>query len=791
MKILNNIKALFTQDLSEKTQSDITLPASRLASLWDFGKDLIHPKGAKRPAQPYRQVDTVWICVNLIINLALSIQLVLSTKDDDIIESGPAYDFLFNNKNLKYRDFVSQTLGFYLLFREVYWIYEDPELIRPTAIRVVGAHQIEPVIDRTTGELVAYKFFKGNKSIMLDPDEVYCLKNFNPDNPHRGLGPVDAGTLTISTAYQSSLYLESLLANGARLSTILSNKTPGAKPDDKEINRLKRQFKHNYGGAVNAGEVYYAQDIEVDTVSQTLADLQMVEQNQATDNKICALFGVPPECIGLNTEAQYAQGPATQRLILFGVTPPLCDLAEAIDDGLIDKYRFTAAKNTAVPYERSKRFCGHRIPLHKKQFYRKRKQAALQSGKNVFAWFDVESHEAIQAMALDKIEKVLKLVTANVPLNQIVAAYNLPFDETAMPWGDHAWGTAGMMPLQWILDGGMDAVFGPDLPEGTEPEEAEEPEKSIIDRQSSIDIETKSTRIWQKYVASWAGLEREMTAAMRSFFRRQKNELLNRLRAELGDGKEIQNPEFKTKNSSDIVARIMFDLKIENNKLRAIHRTFYERGAKFGAAQLIAETAGTSGPDLAAAAGRATRTAAARRSLIVASQKIKNVNATTQQWLAETLGEGLAKGESLIELSKRIRADRSFMIGRAHNIARTSVSGSVSAGRLEGLKTVSDRKGWLSARNESVRSSHKNADSQYSRTAGGIPVNEKFAVGGSHLMYPGDPSGDVAEIVNCRCMLIAITAAGKQFTLDTYDRHVSFLNYAEFKTLLNEVENEV
>ena len=44
---------------------------------------------------------------------------MLSTKDDEIIESGPVYDFLFNNADQQYRDFIRETLGFYLLFREV------------------------------------------------------------------------------------------------------------------------------------------------------------------------------------------------------------------------------------------------------------------------------------------------------------------------------------------------------------------------------------------------------------------------------------------------------------------------------------------------------------------------------------------------------------------------------------------------------------------------------------------------------------------------------------------------
>ncbi|MEA3368147.1 MAG: phage portal protein, partial [Planctomycetota bacterium] len=647
----------------------------------------------------------------------------------------PLYDFLFRNENLNWAEFIESTVGYYALFREVYWVYTDftaGVAGAGSTIKVVSPEQLKPKL--RDGVLVGYELRAGNRILPLYEEDVHVIKNFNPHDPHHGCGPLTAGELAVSTAYQATQYNESTLANGARLSTLLTV-PPGTDLKDEERKKIKAEFRAQHAGARNAAKVFLAAGgLDVKTLSQTMADLQMADLSTYSARTVCALFNVPPEVVGLNTEAQYAYGPATQRLILYGIKPILSTIAGHIDAGIVARFNFNKflKRLKTAPLHRSAVHCGARTPLKARAFYREVRRKAVASGKPIFAWFDIDSHPAIQAMLHERAEKLLKFVEQGVPLNQIIAAGDLPFDESAIPWGNDWWISAGRMPARWVLDGGMDAVLGPDLPESTEEEEEEE-NKNINLRGESGNIEEKSTRIWQKYAASWQPLEREILSAMRNYLRRQKNEIINRLESEL---KNIKIRDFRGKADTDaIVARVMFDLKIENNKLKATHRTFYERGVKFGAAQAAAEAAGTG--------ARAVRAAAARRSLTIAARKIQNVNTTTQRRIAKTLADGLDAGESLTKLTKRVSGDFAFSTARARNIARTTTSGAVSTGRFEGLRAVgTERKGWLSARNDAVRDSHRAADSTYSRSAGGIGINDKFRVGSSTLMYPGDPAGD-------------------------------------------------
>lgn len=69
----------------------------------------------------------------------------------------------------------------------------------------------------------------------------------------------------------------------------------------------------------------------------------------------------------------------------------------------------------------------------------------------------------------------------------------------------------------------------------------------------------------------------------------------------------------------------------------------------------------------------------------------------------------------------------------------TSVAGSESGVLLD--------KEWISAGDGEVRESHELMNGSR------VEYNELF---GNGLMYPGDPSGDAAEVINCRCTFLQI-----------------------------------
>jgi len=734
---------------------------------FDFG-------GAGRPNKPYSQVEWVWICVNKIIDVSKSIQMMLATGDDKIVESGPVYDFLFNNKELPFSKLISETVGYYSLFREVYWIFSEKNGVSPTKLLVVGPDQCKPEI--VYGAVVGYKLhLPGGNIIPLFLEDVWPIMNFNPDIKYHGSGPTEAGQISISSNYQAGLFNEATLGNGARLSTLLTMPA-GTKLNDDEKRALKGEFENTHKGARNAGKTFLATGgLDVKQLSQSMVDMQMMDLRKFDASTICALFGVPTEIVSLNSETQYAHGPATQRFILYTIEPILNFIAQHLTLGIIWNFRFK--EHTGVNIKESKYYCGTQVALRQKVSYRNTKIKAIQAGQNLFAYFDTDSHPAIQEMQREKAEKVMKYTTYGVPLNQVIDAYDLPFDTTKIPWGDDYFISPALVPARWIIDMGPEGMINPPLPEGgTEGPPSTEPAKDFkeLETEDEKDNEARKLRIWNNWTKSWAGIEKEYTEAMRKFFLRQQREILDKLATALPESKAIE----KAEADDEVVARVVFDLKKEDGKIRAINQIFFDKASELGIRQAAAE-AGIIGEALTQFVESTKRNAAIRRALIVQSRKIESINRTTQDMLARQLREGLNAGEGLPDLTNRVKQVLGSNRTRAQSIARTQTGGAVSSGRHVGMKEAGvEYKIWLDAHDNNVRETHKVAGKTYAK---GIPINEPFVVGGDFLMHPGDPAGSPANVINCRCVeLSSKSGESKDVVFERYV-NLKFVSYEDMQ----------
>lgn len=140
---------------------------------------------------------------------------------------------------------------------------------------------------------------------------------------------------------------------------------------------------------------------------------------------------------------------------------------------------------------------------------------------------------------------------------------------------------------------------------------------------------------------------------------------------------------------------------------------------------------------------------------------IRGITQTTATNLRESLRIGITQGEAIEDLRLRIQdVFKGTIRGtapRARLIARTETTKFMNAGTLSSWQRsgIVALKIWLSARDERVRPTHVRANSDFS---GGIPITEKFIVGGMMMEHPGDPAGGVTQVVNCRCSLLSEVA---------------------------------
>jgi hypothetical protein len=112
---------------------------------------------------------------------------------------------------------------------------------------------------------------------------------------------------------------------------------------------------------------------------------------------------------------------------------------------------------------------------------------------------------------------------------------------------------------------------------------------------------------------------------------------------------------------------------------------------------------------------------------------------------------GMQKGDSIQQLSARVKEVLSTTDTRARMIARTEVIGASNAGAMQQLEMLGEdapaQKTWLATRDGRTRLSHAAANGQT------VDFVMPFTVGGAKFDYPGDPDAPADERINCRCTL--------------------------------------
>lgn len=135
--------------------------------------------------------------------------------------------------------------------------------------------------------------------------------------------------------------------------------------------------------------------------------------------------------------------------------------------------------------------------------------------------------------------------------------------------------------------------------------------------------------------------------------------------------------------------------------------------------------------------------------------KTKGANATLARRLAERLQLAISGGATADQLAPIVKTVFDFQLrSQARTIAQTAATPAFEFGQVEAFQDAGiTHYRWLSQRDDKVRPTHRAAE----KDNGDVAIGMGFQVGETVLRFPGDPnSGDLKEIINCRCTLLPI-----------------------------------
>ena len=137
---------------------------------------------------------------------------------------------------------------------------------------------------------------------------------------------------------------------------------------------------------------------------------------------------------------------------------------------------------------------------------------------------------------------------------------------------------------------------------------------------------------------------------------------------------------------------------------------------------------------------------------LVGGTTVQGIDDTTRDkinnLLANILGQNLSRRDQA-KLFEQTLNDPEYNRARSLVIARTESTKAANYGINMGAES-SDyevNKFWINTKDKRTRLSH------LAMTNERIAINQPFMVGGTAMMYPGDPLAPAKEVVNCRCVM--------------------------------------
>lgn len=646
-----------------------------------------------------RTSNGVYACATGRADLLAGLQLKLYKRqargDRREVTSGRAWDLLHKvNPFWTSRRLLYMTELARCLWGESFWFLERGERQAAPPREIWWGRPDRVRIHPDPEQYIAgYTYVPSNNvdGIRFDPSEVIWMPFPNPLDEYEGLSPLGAARVAADYATHAMRTNVALYDNGLSVGGMIIPKGQTGMTEDQAL-ELERVIDRRFSGADKRhrwGVLRFEADLKSAT-DLTPRDAEFLGGLKWSLEDICRAYKWPIDLVG--GQRTYENfGEALKAAYTHAVLPEADVIAADITEQLLPMFGAEADE----------------------------------------AEFDRAQIDALREAEAQEWQRASEQLTKGA---LTINAWRESRGQQPVPWGDVWWAPAGVMP-----------VSGGELPVATL-ENAPEPTQG---QQSARRPQTRAIayggdehrRLWEEHVTRTAKLEQPVARMSADIFRRQRDSVIARLRAELQAGGPARG------------RRSVIDDPFDLNEW--IRET---RGQARPVIELVIAQAGEDAMrDLALGLlfdGAAPETV---RFLENRAQRFARlINETTWERLRASLAEGLTAGEGLDKMIARVEAVMGDRIrSSGETIARTEVIGAYNGGTLLAWEQsgVVQEKVWLAALDDRTRPSHIDAHVRYNTAP--IPLNALFEVGAARGPAPGQ-LGAPEEDVNCRCRMVPI-----------------------------------
>jgi hypothetical protein len=656
-------------------------------------------------------------------------------------------------------EFWRQTVGWLLLGGRVHWVFQAPTSGGGLTVMPVGAVQMEPQV-ADDGTLIGWTYKPAGsrqQRIPLPPEQVWTIRvpTYDPTNPYGGVAAADVARRAINQVYKSDLANEASLDNGVEPSGVF---TGDGQLSDQQLREFRSQVEARYGGVENRRRPLYlfGSNIKWQQTAATFADMEFSLLQKMKISDVCIAIGIDPAAIGYVEGGRYEFVKSSKAAAWIDRIIPLAAmLAAQFERGVLARMNDRDSLSAGNAVLSARKLTGRRRHALGRQ---RALQGRRHADRSLYAWFDDSAVPAVQESRLAMATQAKSWLDIGVPLNDVIAAFDLPFEERT--WGNTWWKPFGLSDVQNenATPGGLLVEPpGPPAPEVSDEDDAAddgdsrgdmEPLGQAIDRAT----ETQLAGIRDAWRASWAPLEKRLLGVLGKHHMELRAHVLRQV-ATWGPAAGNASKAAGGIVRRDTVAAMLFDLVVSNNALLVRARPLIRAAVQLGGEQAIREAAPGNSESPAASAFNLRdpeALAAMRRREI----RLSDTNRTLRNQIRDSLTDGLAKGENPKELADRVRGVFNVAGPRASTIARTEVGAAVEEARHVGRTQAGvPLKSWLWSRKETGRPGH--AKLERDTLTNPIPNDQPFTspTTGATAMNPRS-FGRPDEDINCGCTTI-------------------------------------
>lgn len=625
---------------------------------------------------------------------------------------------------------VEATVLWLQLRGESFWVLtaEDGKRLgpgdTPEEIWPLIPERFRPI--KIGGRLVGWKVSRSgdiwglgaHTEMRLNLDEVVQFKFTNPSDPIRGMSPITAAAAGITIDLLATAHNKSLLANGAEPSGLIA--FDGDFENQEEEDRFREQWEARHKGPANTGRLGFIPggSAKYFQVGLSQSDMQYLEQRRWDRDEILAVEGVPKAMLSITDDLNYATAMAQKKTFWDELLFPIIRMIEDVLDVTL------LAPET----------------------------------DNIMAAFDTSGVEALKTGLGEKIADAKGLTGSELHMPPDMALEIVGVDVGEYPGDDVALVTPMLVPVTDILTG-LGPAPPPDAPPDAPPDE--DPPESASSGDAPPDGKAVAVPLGKQSranLARWRALmvgvqeplERVFAAAWKKWLRFERNEQLRKFDEIAGVRRAFRSIK---QNELDLTA-VLTDLGETQQRLGGTIRPIYSGGLDEVFGFTVQELGGI--PVFSIDDPRIMDFFDEFQKRIVGTTPV-----TLQRNLRRSLQAGLTEGETLGQLRQRVAEVYNIAGSDAKTlqVARTETAGFMNGTRnvmfeAQGFKNAE----WVTAGNENVRTNHKGFGELGPRPLTHDYLQDRIDpnTGTGRLLYPSDPLGPAAEVINCLCIHIPI-----------------------------------